>query len=122
MSRLKTTEVAACRERLRAAQGNTCAVCKLPCAPNEAVLDHDHSTGAIRATLHRGCNSLLGKLENNYKRYGVRSLAAFAAGVAGYLQKHVTSQHGLLHPTHKSEEEKRLARNKKARTARAKKG
>lgn len=119
MRRLKTTEVAKTREEIRQAQVGRCALCQLPCSEAQAVLDHDHGTGAIRAVLHRGCNALLGKVENNHRRYGVPSLAAFAAGVAGYLSKHVTNQTGLLHPTHKSEDEKRLARNAKARKKRA---
>jgi hypothetical protein len=117
--RLKVREVAEVRERLRAEQRNCCALCKLPLPSDKAVLDHDHGTGAVRATLHNGCNALLGKLENNYKRYGVVSLPAFCAGVAGYLQAHLTNRTGLLHPTHKTDEEKRLARNAKARKARA---
>lgn len=117
--RLKTTQVAMQRELLRQTQGNNCALCKMPCSSTEAVLDHDHDTGAVRGTLHRGCNALLGKVENNYKRYGVRHLAAFCAGLAPYLQLHMTNQTMLIHPTHKTEDEKRLARNAKARKARA---
>ena len=85
------------------------------------MLDHDHATGAVRGALHRGCNALLGKVENNYKRYGVKSVAAFGAGLGQYLGKHITNVTGLLHPTHKTEDEKRLARNAKARKARASK-
>lgn len=119
MTKLKTTQVADTRETLRTQQGGLCALCKTPCSSSDAVLDHDHSTGAVRATLHRGCNALLGKIENNYKRYGVKSLGAFCAGTAGYLAKHTTNQTGLIHPTHKTEDEKRLARNAKARKKRA---
>lgn len=119
MTKLKTTQVASTREALRATQLGRCALCKQACSESEAVLDHDHATGAVRATLHRGCNALLGKLENNYKRYGVRSIGAFCAGVADYLAKHQTNQTGLIHPTHKTEDEKRLARNAKARKKRA---
>lgn len=119
MRKLKTTEVGTVREELRAKQGGRCALCKMPVAVGEAVLDHDHSTGIVRGTLHRGCNSLLGKIENNYKRYGVRHLGAFCAGVLAYLEAHMVDQTGLLHPTFKTEEEKRVARNAKARKARA---
>ena len=98
-------------------QGGRCAICKLPLS--KEVLDHDHSTGAVRATLHSGCNALLGKVENNYKRYGVVNLAAFLNGVAAYLQRHVTNQTGLLHSTHRTEDERREKRNAKARVARA---
>ena len=117
LRRLKTTEIAKTRVDLAVQQGGRCAICKLPLS--KEVLDHDHSTGAVRATLHSGCNALLGKVENNYKRYGVVNLAAFLNGVAAYLQRHVTNQTGLLHSTHRTEDEKREKRNTKARVARA---
>lgn len=92
-------------------------MCKLPLT--KPVLDHDHGTGAVRGVLHNGCNALLGKVENNHKRYGVLNVQAFLAGAGAYLQAHVTNRTQLLHPTHKSDDEKRLARNAKARAARA---
>ena len=119
MRRLKTTEVSIVRYELLQKQGSTCGLCKLPCTTLDAVLDHDHSTGAVRGTLHRTCNALLGKVENNYKRYGVKNLGAFCAGLAGYLQSHRTNLTGLLHPTFKTEDEKREKRNKTARLKRA---
>ena len=119
MRRLKTTEVAAIREAMRAAQAGHCAICQQKLTADGAVLDHDHATGAIRAALHRGCNALLGTIENNYKRYGVHNLPAFLAGVAQYLQKHEQNRTGLLHPSHKTEDEKRLRRNALARKRRA---
>lgn len=119
MTRIKTAQVGTVREQLRVQQGERCALCKLPCTADKAVLDHDHTTGAIRATLHRGCNALLGKVENNAARYGVHNLGAFCAGVAGYLSTHTTNMTGLFHPTHKSADEKRVARNAKARKLRA---
>lgn len=117
MQRLKTTEVSVVRERLIVQQGGRCALCQLPIT--KPVLDHDHTTGAVRGALHNGCNALLGKLENNYKRYGVVNLAAFTNGAAAYLQRHMTNQTGWLHPTHKTEDEKRERRNKLARAKRA---
>jgi len=69
--------------------------------------------------LHRSCNALLGKVENNAARFGVKDLAAFSNGVARYLMIHKTNITGLLHPTHKTADEKRLAANKKRRTTRA---
>lgn len=115
--RLKASEVATVRERLAAAQGGRCALCQLPLT--KPVLDHHHSTGAVRATLHNGCNALLGKIENNYKRYGVVNLSAFLQGTAAYIQRHTTNQTGYLHPSHKSEDEKRERRNTRARKNRA---
>lgn len=115
--KLKVSEVSVIRERLAEEQGGRCAICQLPLS--KPCLDHDHVTGAVRATLHNGCNALLGKVENNYKRYGVVNLAAFLAGTAAYLQKHQTNRTGYLHPTFKTEDQKRERRNTKARTARA---
>ncbi len=70
------------------------------------MLDHDHSTGFVRGVLDRGCNSLLGKVENNYRRFGVSNLAAFLGGVYGYLRRHNTPQEvdggaAVRHPTYK---------------------
>jgi len=117
MQRLKTTEVSVVRERQLVSQGGRCALCQLPIT--KPVLDHDHTTGAVRGTLHNGCNALLGKIENNHKRYGIVSLPAFTNGVAAYLQRHATNQTGYLHPTHRTTEEKRTATNAKARKKRA---
>lgn len=117
--RLKHAGVATFREELLAKQGGRCAVCGTRLASASAVLDHDHRTGAIRGVLHRGCNSLLGKLENNALRYGVTDIGTFTNGVAAYLRMHMVNVTGMLHPTHKTDEEKRLARNKKARIKRA---
>ena len=114
--KLKVSEVSTIRERLAEEQGGRCDLCQLPLS--KPCLDHDHVTGAIRGTLHNGCNALLGKVENNYKRYGVVNLAAFLAGTAAYLQKHQTNRTGYLHPTFKTEEQKRERRNKQARAAR----
>lgn len=118
--RLTASQVKPVRTSLLAQQGGRCSLCGLPCSAEQAVLDHNHSTGAVRGVLHRGCNSLLGKLENNAARYGVRDIGTFTNGVAAYLRAHLTNITGYLHPTHKSADEKRLLRNKRARAARAK--
>ena len=87
----------------------------------EAVLDHDHATGHVRGVLHRGVNSLLGKIENNHKRYGVSlpMLRAMAPDIAAYIEQDYSAN--VLYPTHRTEDEKRELRNKRARAARAKK-
>lgn len=117
--RIKTTEIAATREAMLSKQGFKCALCSWHVTQEQAVLDHCHDTGAIRAVLHRSCNALLGKVENNAKRYGVKDLAAWAHGVPKYLQHHYVNRTGLLHPTYKTEDEKRLRRNLLARKKRA---
>jgi hypothetical protein len=117
--RLKTTEVKPTRERLYLHQSGRCGVCSFHIVKGDDVLDHDHDTGAVRGVLHRSCNALLGKIENAYRRFGVKDLAAWAQGMPTYLQKHRVNQTGLLHPTHRTDEEKRVRRNAKARKTRA---
>jgi hypothetical protein len=117
--RLKTTEVAGKRQEMYLAQAGRCGLCQFHIIKGEDVLDHDHSTGAIRGVLHRSCNALLGKVENNYRRHGVKNLAAWAHGVPGYLQYHTVNRTGLLHPTYRNDEEKRVRRNALARKRRA---
>lgn len=118
--RLKVSEIPIIRQRLSSSQGERCAICQLPIGPRP-VLDHDHSSGLVRGVLHSGCNAVLGKVENSYKRYGVPSLHPFLNGLSAYLYKHATDQTGLFHPTHKTDDEKRVRRNTLARKARASK-
>lgn len=117
MRRLKHAEVSTVRAALLAEQNGLCGLCGTPVVQRPC-LDHDHSTGAVRGVLHGGCNSLLGKLENNAARYGVRDIGVFTNGVAQYLRRHMTPITGLLHPSHKTEEEKRIRRNQRARASR----
>jgi hypothetical protein len=117
--RLKTTEVKPTRERLYLAQAARCGVCQFHIVKGDDVLDHDHDTGAIRGVLHRSCNALLGKIENAYRRFGVKDLAAWAQGMPAYLQQHRMNRTGLLHPTFKTDDEKRVRRNKLAVKRRA---
>lgn len=118
MTRLTHSQVSLIRARILAEQGGRCAICALPIKKD--CLDHDHDTGAVRGVCCSGCNALLGKVENNFKRYGVQNLAAFCNGLAGYLQKHTLNITGYLHPTHRTDDEKRLLKNKRARVSRAK--
>lgn len=125
MRRLKSTEVAEYRAKLLADQGGKCALCWMEIAVGEAVLDHDHATGVCRAVLHRGCNAMLGHIENNAPRNKLTDplkLAKMLGSVASYracYAPHLIG-HLPLHPTFKTDDEKRLLRNKRARAARAK--
>lgn len=119
MQKLTYSAVATVRAELLAKQGGRCALCLRTIRLGSDVLDHDHHTGAIRGVLHNGCNSLLGKIENNHKRYGIEDLSAFLMGTPTYILRHRENRTGLLHPTFKTANEKRLARNTKARKKRA---
>lgn len=119
MRRLKASEVTAHRAALIESQGGVCALCGDPfTANNPAVLDHDHTTGLVRGALHRGCNAMLGHLENNAPRYfltNIVRLSRFLARVIPYQHK----AHGdVFYPSHRTADEKRILRNKRATAAR----
>ena len=119
MRRLKQTEIKAFREELLELQGGVCALCGLPLDRDDAVLDHSHCHGWIRGVLHRGCNSLLGKVENNYKRYNIPSLERCLVNMYLYIaQGNKPFPEDVYHPSYRTEEEKRLLRNKRARRKR----
>jgi hypothetical protein len=107
-------------KQMWATQGQKCRLCKLPLVFDaNCVGDHCHKTGKLRGAVHRRCNSLLGKLENNAPRFGFGApgqLEAFLYGVGDYLR---TATSPYIHPLHKTPEEKRLLRNKKAVIRRA---
>lgn len=101
--KLKYSEVKPLREKLLQEQTGCCALCQHPVI-NDAVLDHCHKTGVIRGVLHRGCNALLGKIENNMPRNRVDmgQLAKIAENLIKYLV--ATPKSEFLHPTHKIKE------------------
>ncbi|WYW04331.1 endonuclease VII [Pseudomonas phage vB_PpuP-Kurepalu-1] len=120
MQKLTYSQVATYRLHYLGVQGGRCALCNR--VPKTPCLDHCHSNGWVRGVLCSGCNAMLGKLENNRGRYGLSDAGAFGAflnGVVQYLHYHKYGPTGVLHPTHKTEDEKRLARNAKARKTRA---
>ena len=119
--RLPQSAIKPLREKLKSQQKNLCPITGNPLG-DDIVLDHCHKTGYIRATLPRWVNATLGRVENWANRVGNGvDPVAFLRGCADYVEFHRKYPSGLLHPTYKTEEEKRLLRNKRARQARAKK-
>lgn len=68
------------------------------------------------------CNGIEGKVFNLARRMGKHMTPAQAMqNILSYWQHHETPQYGgIFHPKHKTDEEKRLARNAKARARRKK--
>lgn len=119
--RLKQSEIAKVRTEMLAQQGGKCALCGDRISDGEAALDHCHKTGRIRGVLHRGCNAALGHVENNAPRYkltNVSRLTRWLRSIPSYIYADYSDQ--PLHHTYRTDEEKRLRRNAKARKARAK--
>ena len=118
MRGLKQSEIKAYREELLAAQRFKCSLCGETLSKEEAVLDHHHKGGWIRGVLHRGCNALLGKIENNWRRVGVPHLGTFLGGTSAYLESTEVPAIEVFHPSYRTPEENRLLRNKRARRKR----
>lgn len=120
--RLKATEIAPVREALAKHQGGVCPLCNEKfSARKRPALDHDHKTGFIRGVLCLNCNGMEGKVISRATRAKSKlTELEWLRNLVDYLEKHKVPQHGgILHNTHKTEHEKRLARNKKARERRA---
>lgn len=109
-------------------QGGLCPICCKPIVydskdkASAAVTDHVHDeTGAVRAVLHRGCNGFLGKAEGTTRWAGASlsdndTIAELLINAGFYLLRDTTA---IQYYLHKSDEEKRLAANAKARKQRA---
>jgi hypothetical protein len=118
LRRLTKSELGAYRKRWQR-ENPICPLCERTMG-DDTVVDHDHKSGEVRAVVCRWCNSLLGKLENWAGRIGQGiDPQMFLRNVHTYLGP-LGPRRGVLYPTHKTEDEKRLARNAKARKARAK--
>ena len=105
-------------------QGGTCPLCSEKFNTRGGpVVDHCHKTGAIRSVLCRTCNGGEGKVKNSAVRYGQgnANYLKWLENLTKYLRHHTDNPGKLVYPSHKTEDEKRLAKNKKARLARAKK-
>ena len=109
---------------LKTVQGGTCPLCGKPidtAVKGEGVIDHDHDTGEIRGVLHRSCNAAEGKIANAAARWGAKSakyvdIIAYLEALVVYLKKPGT---GMMYAMHKTADEKKDERNRKAREARA---
>ena len=119
MTRLKSKDLRAWRDKRREAQCNidpiTQKFIENPCA------DHDHATGHLRQVLDRETNAFEGKVFNAWRRYlrykGVSLLEAIS-GLYGYYVLDYSKN--PVHPMHRTKEEKKELRNKRARLKRRK--
>ena len=120
MRKLLHREIAPTKIKLLERQLGACALCFQSISEETAVLDHDHKTGVIRAALCRNCNGIEGKVFNLARRAKRKfDEPWFIKRLLAYWELHETDQTGLLHPLHKTADEKRLTTNAKARKKRA---
>jgi hypothetical protein len=108
--KLKTKDIREYRQTQLQAQDNLCALCQEP-VETDAVLDHDHRSGFLRKVLHRGCNAMLGKIENNMarNRMDMNRLEIWANNLVGYINQTHTD---VIHPTHLTPEERKMKKKK----------
>lgn len=125
LKRIKVSDIPKLRLKLAKEQDNCCVLCKKSLVGTKRpALDHDHSTGFIRDVLCLNCNGMEGKVFSLARRGGGSgSEALWLYSLLEYYEKHNKPLHGgIIHPTYKTEDEKRLLRNSKARSKRKLKG
>ena len=119
--RITQGQIAPVRAALLAKQDHKCPLChgSMKGGKKKPALDHCHTTGAIRDVLCLNCNGMEGKIFNLARRGLKDDPMLFLQRFLEYHEKHRVDQHRLIHPTHKTEAQKRAARNLKARKKRA---
>jgi len=122
--KLKRTEVLGLKKKLHQSQGGMCPLCLKPLGEDfsKIALDHNHSTGECRGVLHLGCNKVEGSVFNSVATWGgVGKDYDVVLPYLGRLIEYLRAPGaGVIYHLHKTEEEKRGQRNRKAREARAK--
>ena len=98
----KLSSTADIRTRLLQLQGGVCPVCNKRLLPSDAVLDHDHTTGKVRAVLHRNCNQLEAKLRGLLRRFNVQDIT-YEQLLANLMELWTGDHHWFVHPDHMTE-------------------
>lgn len=119
MTKARPKDIKILREQYLKDQMGLCALCREPIDASEAVLDHCHRTGLLRSVLHRGCNAYIGAMENNLVRNRItpQRLSNILANFDRYRQ--LTKP--ILHPTHRTLEERAELAKKRAKKRRQRK-
>lgn len=123
--KLKQSELKEVRAALIKEQGGKCPICGgslLVVTEVNRVVDHNHDTGFIRGVLCRACNRAEGVIKGatiTYAKAGNNPyfMIQTLRRLADYWEKHQTPQTEFIYPGHKTEAEKRDAKNRKARLA-----
>ena len=124
-NKMKQSDIPQVRQMLMNKQNGICPICGKDLTRTAAinqVIDHDHSTGYVRAVVHRGCNKVEGSVLNTIQRWGK---AAHMTDVIGTCKRlvdfwtlHQLPQTDIVYYNYKTAAEKRAAYNAKRRRAR----
>jgi hypothetical protein len=128
LTKFKKSELSSVKKELIKRQHGLCPICGgslIGVASMNVVVDHDHSTGVVRAAMHRGCNGMEGKILRFLKTWGKASTQAQVVKtlerLLSFWSLHATPQTEWIYYGYKTATEKRLATNKKRRLAAKKK-
>lgn len=121
VQKLPRSKLKAEKLRLLKEQNWECAICGINLLDrgSDACLDHCHNSGFLRGVLCRNCNRGEGKVRTvsiQCKRGGTQ--LDWVMQLVKYLITHKAPNTHLLHPTHKTDEDKRVRRNKLAKKRR----
>lgn len=119
LDKLKVKDIKSLREEFLKEQMNLCALCGESIVEGEAVLDHCHKTGQLRSVLHRGCNAYIGSMENGMARN--RITPSRLTMILANFERYRLLTKPILHPTHKTPEERLARAKKRAKAKRIKK-
>jgi hypothetical protein len=102
-------------------QGHRCPLTGRHITMQTGVIDHDHTTGHIRAILTNGVNRAEGQINGALTKWAgmqtKKEKIDFLRALANYYEAKPLP---FIYPTHKTDSEKRILKNKRARAAYAK--
>ena len=128
--RIKAVDLKVVRQALLKEQDWICPLCERDLhyvKPQQRCVDHNHakqgdSAGAIRAVLCSNCNGNEGRIRNRVLcAKGHLDEIEWLQNLVDYWREHQENQTGLIHHTHKTANEERLLKNKKAKAYRLRK-
>lgn len=127
-TKFKRKELSHVKQQLVMRQGGICPICKgslLGLKPENIVVDHDHSTGIVRAALHRGCNRVEGAVYKMIvawgKAIGPLQVMKVAENLVNFWRLHSTPQTEWIYYDHKTPAEQLVLAAKRRKRAYASK-
>lgn len=111
MKILKRKDVKELRDRWHTEQEYICPIFKKKYSQSEMVLDHDHTSGYCRGSIHRNANQFEGKVRKAFTRFGCSKeieLVQCLRNLADYLESNKSNEK-VLYPV-KTKRKKRVKR------------